>query len=73
MLLPASVCALLLFVYACTRTETKTNTYVILHDDIALSAMHHHPLRLMQALLVSVVGNVTKQNMHQNQLIHRYQ
>ena len=34
------------------------------------SAMHHHRLRVMYVLLVVNVGDVNKQNKHQNQLIH---
>ena len=40
-----------------------------MHNDIVMSAMHHR-LRLMQALLAVVVGDVTKQNLYQIQFIH---
>ena len=64
------LCVVLLFVCLWARMKTLKITYVNVNDDIASSAKHHHRFRLMQALLAVVVGDVTKQNLHQNSFIH---
>ena len=59
------VCCDVVCLFVCMDKNIKTNTYVNVHGDIASSAMHHHRLGVMQVLLDAIVGEQTKQNLHQ--------